>query len=222
MQKIREVSTFPNVFENRDFRNPSCTNSSGELIDIKGKWSELVFKNNNPITLELACGKGDYSIAMSEMFRDKNFIGVDIKGDRLWRAAKSCLEKSLSNTAFLRTKIEQLTWFFEKNEVSEIWITFPDPFPKKPDTKRRLTSPYFLEMYKALLPKGSKIHLKTDSLELFEYSIESIKSENFEFVTIQHDIYSRPLENELLRIKTYYELMHIRDGRTINFLSFLI
>ena len=222
MQKLREVSLFPNVFENRDFRNPSISNYEGEKVELKGKWSELVFDNKNPITLELACGKGDYTLKLAEKFNDRNFIGVDIKGDRLWRAAKTSNEKSLTNTAFLRTKIEQLSYFFEPGEVSEIWITFPDPCPKKPDTKRRLLSPNFLDLYKSLLHKGSVVHIKTDAIDLFEYSIESIRSNNFEIKTIQRDIYSKPLENDLLSIKTYYELMHIRDGRTINYLSFII
>lgn len=222
MMKIREVSTFPFVYENKSFLEPSLQTHTGEKVDYKGSWSKKVFGNEHPLILELACGKGDYSLALAQRFPETNFIGVDIKGDRLWRAGKTALELNLKNIAFVRTKIEQLPLFFADAEISEIWITFPDPFPKKGDAKRRLTSPRFLAEYKKLVKPGGIVHLKTDAIDLFDYSEETIREEGFEFITVQRDIYGRGTATEITSIKTYYEKMHIANGRTINYLSFKI
>jgi tRNA (guanine-N7-)-methyltransferase len=222
MMKIREVSTFPFVFENKSFLEPSLTNYLDEEVVLKGVWSREVFKRNAPITVELACGKGDYTLALAKKFPERNFIGVDIKGDRLWRAGKSVEEMGLSNVAFLRTKIELLELFFEVGEIDELWITFPDPFPKKGDAKRRLTASGFLAMYKRLLHPGSTVHFKTDAIDLFDFSEETIKENGFVLNRVERDIYGKGIADEITSIKTYYEKMHIADGRTINYLNFTI
>jgi len=222
LKKLSEVSTFSFVFENKDFLAPALYNSNQEIVDWKGQWAEKVFLNNRPITLELACGKGDYTIALAQKFPDRNFIGVDIKGDRIWRGGMTVIEKGLTNVAFVRTKIEQLDLFFAPQEIDEIWITFPDPFPKKPDAKRRLTAPSFLQLYKKLIKENGILHFKTDAIDLFDFSEEMIKEAGFELLCVQRDIYGKLLADELTSIKTYYELMHISDGRTINYLRAII
>lgn len=222
MKKLNEVSTFPFVFENKDFLNPGLTNHLGEKVNLKDAWNKLVFKNENPITLELACGKADYTIALAEKFPNINFIGVDIKGDRLWRGAKTVVEKGLTNVAFLRTKIEQLDLFLGAQEVSEMWITFPDPFPKKGDINRRLTYPTFLEKYKSIVKPNGIFHFKTDAIDLFDFSEETIREFGFELTRVERDIYGKGLADEITSIKTYYEIMHLADGRKINYLQAII
>lgn len=220
LKKLEEVNHFDFVYQNHNFLQPDLVNSKGESVNFKGNWRKDVFHNNNPLVLELACGKGDYTLAMAEKFPEQNFIGVDVKGDRLWRAALTKEEKNLQNVAFVRTRIEQLDLFFDKKEISEIWITFPDPFPKKGDYKRRLTYVSFLKMYEDLLQKNGKIHLKTDAYSLIESSRENLQ----EYACVVHedieDIYMNPYTNPLLDIKTYYEQMHLKEGRTINYLCF--
>ena len=145
---------------------------------IKGNWNENQFKNENPITLELGCGNGEYTVGLSSLFPERNHIGVDIKGSRIWRGSSDAIEKGLKNAAFLRTSILDLEKFFDSEEVSQIWITFPDPRPKKGDAKRRLTSPRFLDIYKRLIKKGGKLHLKTDDRPLYDYTIEVLEKAN--------------------------------------------
>ncbi len=222
MKKLSEVSTFPFVYENKNFLAPSICDSTGQVLEWKGEWAKNAFKNSNPITMELACGKGDYTIALAERFPERNFIGVDIKGDRLWRGGMTVQSKGLSNVVFVRSKIEQLDLFFASHEIDEIWITFPDPFPKKPDTKRRLSAPSFLELYKKLIKENGFIHFKTDALDLFNYTEESMKEAGYELLTVQRDIYGNQLADEITSIKTYYELMHLADARTINYLKAIV
>ena len=222
MKKLNEVSTFPFVFENKDFLNPGLTNHLGEKVNLKDAWNQNVFKNEHPIIIELACGKADYTIALAEKFPNINFIGVDIKGDRLWRGAKTVVEKGLKNVAFLRTKIEQLDLFLGKEEVSEMWITFPDPFPKKGDINRRLTYPTFLEKYKQIVKPNGLFHFKTDAIDLFNFSEETIKEFGFELTRVERDIYGNGLSDDITAIKTYYEIMHLADGRKINYLQAII
>ncbi|MFY7787654.1 MAG: tRNA (guanosine(46)-N7)-methyltransferase TrmB, partial [Thermoflexibacteraceae bacterium] len=143
---------------------------------IKGKWNELFFKNNNPIVLELACGRGEYTIGLAKNFPDKNFIGIDIKGDRLWKGSQKAIEENLTNVAFLRIHIEELENYFAVGEANEIWIIHPDPRPKKRDARRRLTSPRFLSIYKNILQNLGTLRLKTDSTILYEYSLEVFQS----------------------------------------------
>ncbi len=207
LQKFEELKTLPNVLEFPQ--------------NIKGHWHTDFFKNDNPIVLELACGKGDYTLAMSKLYPEKNFIGIDIKGARIWKGAVIADEQQLSNACFLRVYIEQLTDYFEKEEVSEIWITFPDPFIKKSKTRKRLTSERFLKMYNDLLPDSGKVHLKTDSSLLYDFTLESLESSNANINIMSADIYSGPADNEpLLNIQTHYERMHLKEGRKIHYVQF--
>lgn len=221
LQKFAEVLSFPNVFENFDANNPGLAGENGVPVDLKGKWREAHFKNDHPVTLELACGKGDYAIGLAQRFPERNFIGVDIKGARIWRGAKTALESGLKNVAFLRTRIEQISLFFEKNEVDEIWITFPDPFLRKGKENRRLTSPNFLKQYPNFLKKEGLIHLKTDDPTLYEFTLEVLAAQdNFTLLYHDDDIYAKPLPMPELEIKTFYEKQHLAAGKTIKYIRF--
>lgn len=221
LQKFAEIVSFPNVYENYDPKNPGLVGINHEPIDLKGKWNAEHFKNDNPIVLELACGRGEYSLGLGAMYPDRNFIGVDVKGARIWKGAKTALEENLNNVAFLRTRIEQINLFFEKDEVDEIWITFPDPFLKDSKENRRLTSPNFLKRYREILKKDGIINLKTDSPELYEYTQEVLKSDSsLEVLYDKNDIYKDPLDFPELDLKTYYERSHLLDGRLIKFIRF--
>ncbi len=217
--KFAEILSFPNVFENFDADNPALIGENGEPIELKGRWNEEVFKNDNPITLELACGKGDYTIGLAQMYPNRNFIGVDIKGARIWRGAKTALEHNLKNVAFLRTRIEQINYFFAEYEVAEIWITFADPFLKKPN--RRLTAIPFLRQYLKLLKPGGLVHLKTDSDELYEFTLEEVvpNQKHFKLLYQNSDIYAKPLLLSELEIKTFYEKKHLANGKTIKYVQ---
>lgn len=220
MFKINSVATFPNVFQNLHFTIPRLVDHTGAEVDLKGKWQETVFKNQQPLVLELACGKGDYTIALAQKYPQKNFIGVDVKGARLFTGAKAALEQKLSNVAFLRLRIENILNFFSEGEVSEIWITFPDPFPRKGDAKRRLTAPGFLERYRRICKPGAMVHFKTDDLPLFHFTRDSVAEAGLEMVYYKENIYAAPLDFEELAIKTHYERGHLANGRTINYLQF--
>lgn len=187
---------------------------------FKGKWNNHYFKNNYPITLELGCGKGEYTVGLAGKYPEKNFIGIDIKGARLWRGCKTAVEKNMNNVAFIRTRINLLNYFFGENEVEEIWITFPDPQPQKSREKKRLTSPDFLELYKPLLKKGGIIHLKTDNRSLFDYTLETIKGNKYHLMTNITDIYKSGLNNEVTSIQTFYEKMWLEENIPINYLNF--
>ena len=220
LQKFADILTFPNVYENIDPMNPELSGLNGEIVDLKGKWSEKHFKNNNPIVLELACGKGHYTLGLAERFPDKNFIGVDIKGARIWKGAKMAMEKNIDNAAFFRTRIEQIELFFEKDEVDEIWITFPDPFLKDSKANRRLTAPSFLHRYRNILKDDGIVNLKTDSPELYAFTLETLKKEtSFELLYHDDDIYSKPLPVDALEIKTEYEGMHLAKNLTIKYVK---
>jgi len=220
LQKFADLLTFPNVYENFDPRHPELIGVDGEPVELKGKWSKKHFKNNNPITLELACGKGHYTIGLAQRFPERNFIGVDIKGARIWKGATQALEEGISNAAFLRTRIEQIDLFFGKNEVDEIWITFPDPFLKKGKSNRRLTAPSFLKKYKSILKDHGIVNLKTDSPELYEFTLEVMKTEeDFEMTYFDDNIYKKPLPVEALSIKTEYEGKHLAINRTIKYVK---
>lgn len=189
--------------------------------DIKGRWREDFFKNSNPITLELACGRGEYTIGLARLFPEKNFIGVDIKGERLWKGSSIALEESLMNAAFLRTQILLIENFFEPAEVSEIWLTFPDPRPRKRDVKRRLTSPRFIEIYKKILQPGGYLRLKTDNTQLFEYTLEQLEMRSdISDLAFTADVYNSDLEKECFDIKTRYEQEFSQKGEKIKYLRF--
>ena len=220
MFKIRSIDTFPNVFQNPHFTKQFLLNSEGAEINPKGKWRSEVFKNESQIVLELACGKGDYAIALAKKYPNKNFIGIDSKGARIFTGAKTAIEEKLSNVVFVRMKIENLLNFFSENEVDEIWLTFPDPFPKLRDTKRRLSAKSFLERYKKISKHTSILNFKTDDLPLFLFTKEMAEEFSPEIIYCKEDIYSSALEYEELNIQTYYEKQHLAKGRTINYIRF--
>jgi tRNA (guanine-N7-)-methyltransferase len=218
LQKFAELLSFPNVYENFDAKAPQLTGANGEEVDLKGKWNELHFQNDQPITLELACGGGEYTLGLGRMYPERNFIGVDIKGARIWKGARVALAEQLDNVAFLRTRIEQIAYFFAPGEVDEIWITFPDPFLRKSKANRRLTSARFLETFRKILKPGGLIHLKTDEPNLYEFTLEVLsKSTTYELLYHDDDIYSKPLPMPELEIKTYYEGMHLEAGKRIKY-----
>ncbi|MBX7205335.1 MAG: tRNA (guanosine(46)-N7)-methyltransferase TrmB [Bacteroidia bacterium] len=206
LQRFAELNTFSNTFQ-----FPK---------DIKGTWHTEVFKNNNPIVLELGCGKGEYTIGQARRFPEKNFIGCDIKGNRIWRGAKTALDEGLNNAAFLRTQIEQIAEYFAPGEVSEIWITFPDPQPNKPKTKRRLTSAQFTERYRQFLHPQGTINLKTDSRLLYEFTLEKIAEKKLTLLAHTDDLYHSPLLNEVLEIQTYYEGLFRAKGMPIHYVQY--
>jgi tRNA (guanine-N7-)-methyltransferase len=188
---------------------------------IKGNWNTEYFRNNSPITLELACGRGEYTIGLGKLFPDRNYIGVDIKGERIWKGSTWALDQKLPNVAFLRTQILMIESFFQPREVDEIWLTFPDPRPRKRDIKRRLTSPRFLDMYKKLVKPGSYIRLKTDNTGLYAYTLDEIKARgDIEDLQHTHDLYSSGLREECFDIRTRYEEEFAGKGETIKYLRF--
>ena len=219
LARFAENKTLPNVYQ------PTREEALNDF-GTKGKWRTEIFKNNNPIVLELGCGKGEYSVGMAKAFPDKNFIGVDIKGARFWFGAKEAVEKDLKNVAFLRTQIELIDLFFEQNEVDEIWITFPDPQIKYRRTKHRLTHPDFLNRYQKIMKPEGIVHLKTDSEFLHGYTLGYLQGAGHEIITAHHDIYGAPEydpETEHLReIKTYYEELFSAKGKTITYIKFRI
>ena len=187
---------------------------------LKGRWHEDFFHNHNPIVLELGCGKGEYTVALAERNPDKNFIGVDIKGARMWRGAKSATEAKMQNVGFLRARIEFITSMFAKGEISEIWITFPDPQLKTRRAKKRLTSPIFLSLYAHILEEGGYINLKTDSQHLYEYTQEVIRHFNLECEVANNDIYGSGYADEVLSVKTAYEQVYLQRGLPITYTRF--
>lgn len=205
LKRIQSLSVFPNVFEKPQ--------------NIKGRWRADYFKNENPITLELACGKGEYTVELARRFPQRNFIGVDIKGARLWRGAKRAMELNLRNAAFLRIKIDNITDFFAEREVDEIWLTFPDPYPKSTRGNRRLTSPKYLELYRRILRPGGVIHLKTDNPILYFYTLEVLQTEGTVHVAFEN-LYSNPNGDPLLTIQTTYEKKFLTEGVAIKYLKF--
>lgn len=188
---------------------------------IKNRWSAQHFLNANPITLELACGRGEYSVGLGKFFPQRNFIGVDIKGERLWKGSTLAVEQNLTNVAFLRTHILLIENFFGEGEVDEIWITFPDPRPKKRDIKRRLTNSRFLDIYKRIIRKGGYVRLKTDNTELYEYTLEELQTRNdIHDLKFTADLYASDLRAECFDIKTKYEEEFSAKGEMIKYLRF--
>ncbi len=188
---------------------------------IKGKWSKEYFKNDRPITIELACGRGEYSVNLARQFPDRNYIGIDKKGDRLWKGSTWAVEEGLKNVALLRTDILFIESFFEAGEVDEVWLTFPDPLPRKRDAKRRLSSARYLDMYKKILQPNGYFRFKTDNTDLFNFTLEELSYRNdiqdFEYT---HDLYQSPLRPECYDIKTKYEEMFSAQGELIKYLRF--
>jgi tRNA (guanine-N7-)-methyltransferase len=188
---------------------------------IRGNWNDLYFKNDQPITVELACGRGEYSVGLASRFPGKNFVGVDMKGARLWKGSTLAVEQSLTNVGFLRTQILDIEAFFTPGEVDEIWLTFPDPRPRHRDAKRRLTSPRFMDIFKKLLKPGQYFRLKTDNTPLFDYTLQELALRN-DIEDLQHtrDLYNSGLRDECFDIKTRYEEMFSAKGEKIKYLRF--
>jgi tRNA (guanine-N7-)-methyltransferase len=212
LAKFAEIEAFENVIQ-APYRQ-----LNNEDFYLKGNWAAQVFGNQNPVILELGCGKGEYTVQLGKKYPETNFIGVDIKGARLHTGAKHALGKQLKNVAFLRTNIEGIHRFFAPGEVAEIWLTFPDPQMKK--TSRRLTSSFFIERYRQILVPGGKIHLKTDSNFQFTYTSELAHVNKFEILTETRDLYESEFLNELLQIKTFYEKQWLDRGIKIKYIAF--
>jgi len=190
---------------------------------IKGNWNHLVFKDDNPLVLELACGRGEYTVGLARLFPGRNIVGVDIKGSRIWNGSRTAETEGLSNAAFLRIQIQQLDQFFEENEVNEIWITFPDPRPRERDERRRLTHPRFLNMYRKILQPEGWVYLKTDNEGLFNYSLEILSSMKFiDQLEYTRDLYQSGLVNHHHGIRTTYENRFLKDRIPIKYLRFQI
>ena len=187
---------------------------------LKGHWNEQIFGNSNPIVVELGCGKGEYTIALAQRNPNINYIGVDIKGARLWKGAKFATENNMGNVAFLRTRIDFIGSIFGPDEISEIWITFADPQPKKP--RKRLTHPMFLDRYRGFFKKGGIVNLKTDSQLLHEFTIETAESLGLEIIEKNADIYGsgRVTDGDILSVKTFYESMFLKEGKPITYTAF--
>lgn len=212
LQKFADMAGYPHVFE-----YPYSV-ADDIPFEMKGKWNEIFFKNNHPIVLELGCGRGEYTVGMGRMFPDKNFIGVDIKGSRMWTGATQTMEESLGNVAFLRTNIEIIDRFFGRDEVSEIWLTFSDPQMKK--ATKRLTSTYFMNRYRRFLVNNGIIHLKTDSNFMFTYTRYMVEENRMPVEFVTEDLYHSGLTDDILGIRTYYEQQWLDRGLTIKYLKF--
>ena len=220
LQKFAAIKTFPNVYSSKGHDNPLAVNYKRESLDMKGQWGNH-FGNDHPIVLEVACGKGHYARGLGKMYPQNNYIGVEIKGNRLWTGASGALENGEDNVAFLRARIEFMEYYFAPEEVSEIWITFPDPQLGK--ARKRTTAPRFLDVYRNILKKDNNIvHLKTDSTELYEYTLEVLNEQGISILYQNDDIYAQPLDFPELEIKTFYEEMHLKDNRTIKYIRFTL
>lgn len=205
LRKFAEVSTFKNVVQL----------DAGK--DYKGKWAKEFFGNEKPLVLELACGKGEYTVNLAKRFPDRNFIGIDFKGNRIWRGAKTALEERQENVGFLRIQIESILDHFAENEVAEIWITFPDPQPQDSREKKRLTNPRFLEKYQHILQPEGIMHLKTDNDGFYAYTLEQIDALQFPKEEETSDLYHSDLLDDVLSIKTYYEKRYLAENKNINY-----
>jgi tRNA (guanine-N7-)-methyltransferase len=223
LQKFSALLRYPHVFENFSYENPELVGENGQVVELKGQWDAAFFKNNQTITLELACGRGEYTVALSERYPHRNFIGVDIKGARIFQGATQAMEKQLRNAAFLRTRIELVNVFFAGGEIDEIWITFPDPFLKDSKSNRRLTSPWFLDVYRQFLKKGGVVHLKTDSPVLYDFTLETIENDSqCTLLYANEDLYASPLAYDELSVQTYYEAKNISGSGVSKYIRFTI
>ena len=212
LEKFTEVASFTNVLQ------PPFEEVFRKDFSLKGRWHKEHFSDTKPITLELGCGKGEYSVGLARMFPDRNFIGMDIKGSRIWKGAGTALDEGLQNVCFVRSRIDFIESFFDRDEVDEIWITFPDPQLKKP--LKRLTSTRFLKRYQSFLKSGGFINLKTDSAELYRYTSALIRHNTLTLEFGTADLYNSGYDNKILSIKTYYENMWLEEGKPIYYLRF--
>ena len=217
LKRFSENETFDNVFQ------PTREEVVGDQFPLKGKWNKEFFKNDNPIVLELGCGKGEYSVGLAERFPEKNFIGIDINGARFWRGAKTAVETGMNNVAFVRTQIELIHHIFTQNEVSEIWITFPDPQIKYKRTKHRMTNAAFLDNYKKILKPNGLMHLKTDSEFMHGYTLGLLHGLGYEVLYANHNIYKNEgAPAEVTGIQTFYESQYLEVNKPITYIQFRI
>ncbi len=220
LRRFREMKAWSNVFE------PTLSLDHTEAFPLKGKWNQTYFQNNHPIVLELGCGKGEYAMGLAKHYPNKNFIGMDIKGARIWVGAKEAIENEIHNVAFLRSKIDFITSYFAPEEIDEIWLTFSDPQPLKP--RKRLTSKNFIDRYRVILKPGGIIHLKTDSDLLFESTLEEIETHGYKCLEKTWDLYGELPANldaktkDILHIKTHYEKLFTAKGFDIKYCRFTI
>ena len=212
LKRFEEMKKFSNVLQ------PEFNEVYNKDFAFKGKWNKSFFQNDNPIIVDLGCGKGEYTIELARRFEEKNYIGIDIKGARIWKGAKQALDENINNAAFIRTRVELINSFFDSNEIDEIWLLFPDPQPKK--KKKRLTSGKFLNLYKKILRTDGIVHLKTDSDLLYLYTLEIAKYNNLEVECFTDDLYNSNFIDDSLSIKTYYENQFLEQGSNINYLRF--
>lgn len=217
LKRFRENETFSNVIQPQ----------RGEVLEgnfeYRGKWRSDFFKNEKPLVLELGCGKGEYSIGLAKAYPQKNFIGIDIKGARFWRGAKTALEEGLKNVAFLRSQIELIDLLFSENEVDEIWITFPDPQIKYKRTKHRMTNSEFLQKYKKILKPQGMVNLKTDSEFMHGYTLGLLHGEGHEVIQANHNVYKNEYSpKEVTAIQTFYEKQYLEQGKPITYVQFRI
>lgn len=217
LKRFKENETFDNVFQ------PTRDALTNNHFEFKGQWNSKVFQNNNPIVLELGCGKGEYTVELAKRYPNKNFIGIDIKGARFWRGAKTALEDHITNAKFLRTQIELVSFAFAKNEVDEIWITFPDPQIKYQRTKHRLTNLQFLEHYKSILKPNGVLHLKTDSEFMHGYTLGLLHGLGCEILYANHNVYKlEGSPEEVTQIQTFYENQYLEQNKAITYIRFKI
>jgi len=205
LRKFSEIGTFSNVLQ------------LDEGKPLKGRWAADHFRNDHPLVLELACGKGEYTVNLAKLFPERNFIGIDYKGNRIWRGAKTALEEGIPNVAFLRIQIETILEYFAPGEVSEIWITFPDPQPQQSREKKRLTNPVFLDKYKTVMTGEGVMHLKTDNDGLYAYTLEQLAALGLPIYKQTADLYRSDLADEVLSIQTYYERKYLELSKNINY-----
>ena len=217
LEKFAELETFRNCYK-------FFFETISQGFALKGKWHDQHFQNTRPLVLELGCGKGEYTVGLATANPQKNYIGVDIKGNRIWTGAKTAIDQNLHNVAFLRTRIDFIDHCFGENEVDEIWITFPDPQPQKTRQRKRLTHPLFLNRYKQFLKPNGVVHLKTDSTLLYEYTLEVIAELNLPLLWHTADLYRNcpPDRQELVTIKTYYEKLFTDKGEDIKYILFML
>lgn len=221
LQKFAELLRYPNVLENFNTREPGLIGENGIPVDLKGHWQNHHFRNNHPLTLELACGRGEYTLGLAALHPQRNYVGVDVKGARIWKGAAQALERGLNNVAFLRTRIEQLDLFFAPGEVQEIWITFPDPFLLDSRANKRLTSPFFLSKYRQVIAPGALLHLKTDEYRLYEYTLRVLaRDPQAQVLQDYSDVYQKSPVAPELSIQTHYERQHLAAGKTIKYIQF--
>ncbi|WP_320816130.1 tRNA (guanosine(46)-N7)-methyltransferase TrmB [Flavobacterium sp.] len=217
LKRFQENETFANVFQ------PSREEVVGGEFPLKGKWNTDFFKNDNPVVLELGCGKGEYSVGLAKLNPNKNFIGIDIKGARFWRGAKTAIEDNMGNVAFVRTQIELIEHCFAKDEVDEIWITFPDPQIKYKRTKHRMTNATFLENYKKVLKPNGLMHLKTDSEFMHGYTLGLLHGAGHEVIYANHNVYKNEgAPEEVTSIQTFYEGQYLEINKAITYIQFRI